>query len=110
MKWKFSYYNQSVKDDAGSLPKSIKAKFEAIMDKMLEYGSDLGLPFTRAMGKGLFEIRAKGQEGIARAMYCTISKNTIVILHVFIKKTETTPKKELDLAIKRMKEVKNHDI
>jgi phage-related protein len=46
------------------------------------------------MGKGLFEIRAKGQEGIARGMFCTISKNTIVILHVFIKKTEATPKKE----------------
>ena len=110
MKWTINYYNQSVKKDACSLPKSIGAKFEAIMDKMLEYGPDLGLPFTRAMGKGLFEMRAKGQEGIARGMFCTISRNTIVILHVFIKKTEATPKKELDLAIKRMKEVKSHDI
>src|SRR3990167_5645698 len=110
MQWTIHYYNQSVKEDARSLPKSIKAKFEAIMDKMLEYGPDLGLPFTRAMGKGLYEIRAKGQEGIARGMFCTISKNTIVILHVFIKKTEATPKKELDLAIKRMKEVKSHGI
>ncbi len=80
------------------------------MDRMLEYGPDLGLPFTRAMGKGLFEIRAKGHAGIARGFFCTISKNKIVILHVFIKKTESTPKKELDLAIKRMKEVKRHDI
>jgi phage-related protein len=110
MKWIINYYNQSVKEDASSLPKSIKAKFVAIMDKMLEHGPDLGLPFTRAMGKGLFEIRAKGQEGIARGMFCTISKNTIVILNVFIKKTEATPKKELDLAVKRMKEVKNYDI
>jgi phage-related protein len=110
MKWTINYYSQSVKEDARSLPKSIKAKFIAIMDKMMEHGPDLGLPFTRAMGKGLFEIRAKGQEGIARGMFCTIYKNTIVILHVFIKKTEETPKKELDLAVKRMKEVKTHDI
>jgi phage-related protein len=110
MEWKIDYYNQAIKDNARALPKSIKAKFEAILDKMLEYGPDLGLPFTKAMGKSLFEIRAKGQEGIARGFYCTISKNTIVILHIFIKKTTATPKKELDLAIKRLKEVKKHDI
>src|SRR3990167_9132366 len=110
MKWRITYYNQSVKEDTGALHLSIKAKFEAIMDKMLEYGPNLGLPFTKAMGKGLFEIRAKGQAGIARGLFCTISKNTIMILHVFIKKTEATPKKELELAIKRMKEVKHHDI
>lgn len=110
MKWKIKYYNQSVINNYIDLHSSIKAKFEAIMDKMLEYGPNLGLPFTRAMGKGLFEIRAKGQEGIARGFFCTISKNTIVILHVFIKKTQSTPKRELNLAIKRMKEVKSHDI
>lgn len=110
MKWKINYYNQSVKNTAHALEKTIKAKFEAIMDKMLEYGSDLGLPHTRAMGEGLFEIRAKGQSGIARGLFCTISQKTIVILHIFIKKTEATPKKELELAKKRMKEVKNHDI
>lgn len=110
MKWTIHYYNQSVKEDSRDLPISIKAKFEAIMDKMIECGPDIGLPFTKAMGKGLFEIRAKAQEGIVRGMFCTISKNTIIILHVFVKKTQTTPKKELDLAIKRMKEVKNHDV
>lgn len=110
MKWTITYYNQSVKQEVRSLPKSIKAKFEAILDKILEHGPDLGLPFTRAMGKGLFEIRSKGQEGIGRGMFCTISNNTVVILNVFIKKTEATPKKELDLVIKRMKEVKHHDI
>ena len=110
MKWAIHYYNQSVKEDSRDLPKSIKAKFEAIMDKMVECGPDIGLPFTKAMGKGLFELRAKAQEGIARAMFCTLSGNTIVILHVFIKKTQATPKKELNLAIKRMREVKNHDV
>ena len=110
MKWHINYYNQSVKEDSRALPILIKAKFEAIMDKMIEQGPDLGLPFTKAMGKGLFEIRAKAQEGIARGIFCTISGNTIVILHVFLKKTQATPKKELDLAIKRMKEVKSHDI
>ncbi len=110
MIWKINYYNQSLREDAGKLPKSIKAKFEAILDKMLEYGADLGMPFTKAMGQGLFEIRAKGQEGIARGFFCLVSNNRIVILHIFIKKTQVTPKKELELAKKRMKEVKQYDI
>jgi len=110
MTWKIRYYNQSVKEDAEVLHKTIKAKFEAILDKIEEYGPNLGLPFTRAMGQGLFEIRAKGQAGIARGLFCTITKKTVVILHVFIKKTEATPKKEMDLAIKRMKEVINNGI
>jgi phage-related protein len=110
MKWKIDFYNATVKNEVNKLHPTIKAKFEAIRDKMLEHGPDIGMPFTKAMGKGLFEMRAKGQAGIARGLFCTISGNTIVILHVFVKKTEATPKKELDLAIKRMKEVKNHDI
>jgi phage-related protein len=110
MKWKISYYNQSVVDDVRHLEKSVKAKYMAITDKMLEHGPNLGMPFTKSMGKGLFEIRAKGQAGIARGFFCTITKNTIMILHVFIKKTEATPIKELELAKKRLKEVKDNDI
>jgi phage-related protein len=110
MNWIIAYYNKSVENDVHILEKTIKSKYMAITNMMLEFGPDLGMPHTKAMGKGLFEIRAKGQAGIARGFFCTISKNTIVILHVFIKKTESTRKKELDLAIKRMKEVKNNDI
>ena len=58
------------------------------------------------MGGGLFEIRAKGKEGIGRSFYCTLKEKEIVILHSFIKKSQKTPKRELDLAKKRMKEVK----
>ncbi|ABS76640.1 type II toxin-antitoxin system RelE/ParE family toxin [Coxiella burnetii] len=50
-----------------------------------------------------------GQEGIARFFYCTQVKKEIVILHAFIKKTQETPIKELEIAKKRMKEVKNND-
>ena len=92
MKWKITFYNQSVKDDSGELPPSIQAKFEAIMDKIVEYGPNLGMPFTRPFGGGLFEIRAKGTAGIARGFFCTITNNTVVILHVFIKKTEAIHK------------------
>ncbi len=68
-------------------------------------GPNLGKPYIGRPDSGLYEIRAKGKEGIARSVYCTLKKREIVILHTFIKKSEKTPKKELDLAKKRMKEV-----
>jgi len=56
----------------------------------------------------LFEIRIKGQEGIARVFYCTQINNEIVMLHSFIKKTQNTPRRELETAMKRLKEVLKH--
>lgn len=76
-------------------------------DRMEVYGPDLGMPHTRAMGDGLFELRLKAAEGIARVFYCTIVGRKILILHQFIKKTDKTPPRELETARRRMKEFKN---
>ena len=57
------------------------------------------------MGEGLFEIRSKGKEGIGCSIYCMVKGKEIIILHSFIKKSQKTPKKELNLAKKRMKEI-----
>jgi len=67
----------------------------------------LGLPHTDAFGGGLFELRLKGAEGIARVFFCTMLGQKIVMLHSFIKKTQKTPEKELKIAKQRMKEIKN---
>lgn len=71
------------------------------------HGSNLGLPYTRPFGDGLFEIRAKGREGIGRAFFCTLAGRRVVILHGFIKKSEQAPVKELKTARQRLKEVQN---
>ena len=70
-------------------------------------GPNLGLPYTRSFGDGLFEIRAQGKEGIGRAFFCTLLGRRIVILHGFIKKSRQTPQKELKIARKRLKQVLN---
>ncbi len=67
------------------------------------------MPHMRAMGEGLFELRLKAAEGIARILYCTLIGKRIMILHQFTKKTRKTPLKELVLARRRMKEVKDAD-
>lgn len=58
------------------------------------------------MGRGLFEIRARGKEGIGRSLFCTKKGQEIVILHSFVKKTRRTPKQDLDLARRRQREMK----
>lgn len=76
-------------------------------DRMIEYGPDLGMPHTRAMGSGLFKSRLKSQEGIARVLYCPLVKRRIVMLHQFVKEdqqTNKTPPRELAIARNRMKE------
>lgn len=73
---------------------------------MLEFGANLGMPHTRAMSDGLFELRVKSKEGIARVLYCTVVGQKIVMLHGFIKKSEKTPPKELKIARERLAEVK----
>jgi phage-related protein len=88
-----------------SWPTGIYANFVRIAEQIVSSGPNLGMPYTRAMGQGLFEIRARGQEGIGRAFFCCIQDRKVVILHSFIKKTQATPRKELQIAQKRMKEV-----
>ena len=73
----------------------------------MAHGPDLRLPHSRALGDGLFEMRAKGSSGIGRAFYCFVHGKHITVLHAFIKKTQQTPDSELKLARQRHKGVKN---
>jgi phage-related protein len=106
MAYSISYYSQEVQEDILNFPVTLQARYIALTDRMIEYGPNLGLPHTDAFGGGLFELRLKGAEGIARVFFCTMVGQEIIILHSFIKKTQKTPEKELKLAKKRMKELK----
>jgi len=107
MTWKVSFFSRRLEGEILALPAGFVARFLRYAERMELYGPDLGMPHTRAMGQGLFELRLKAAEGIARILYCTIVDRQIVMLHQFVKKTEKTPAKELDIARRRMKEVKN---
>jgi phage-related protein len=109
MKWSIEYYNSEVEESLMALPDGLLSRYLRLADLMLEFGSNLGMPHTQSMGNGLFELRIKGKEGIARAFFCTKIDKKIIVLHVFIKKTQKTPKKELKLANARMLEVINYD-
>ena len=74
---------------------------------MTAVGANLGPPHTESFGDGLFELRLKGADGIARVFFCTLIGRRIIMLHSFVKKSQKTPLRELDVARRRMKEVKD---
>ena len=103
--WHITFFNEKVKNETLSIPDSILANLLKILDMAEELGANLGRPHSAPLGDGLFEFRAKGKEGIARSIFCTVLDKEIVILHTFIKKSNTILKKDLDLAKKRKKEL-----
>lgn len=107
MNWKISFYNETVMKQIRSFPIGIQTNLTYILELIAELGPNLGKPHTATLGKGLFEIRAKGKEGISRSFFCAIHEKEVVILHSIIKKSRKAPKKDLTLATRRMKEIKN---
>lgn len=107
MSYTISYYCEAVQAEILSLPKTLQARYISLSARMLAHGPNLGEPHTQAFGEGLFELRLKGAEGVARVFYCTLVGRRIVMLHSFVKKTQKTPLRERRIAEARMKEVRN---
>lgn len=105
MSWSIEFYSEGVRLAIEAMPTGIRASYARLTGLLAEFGLDLRMPHTRAMGSGLFELRPRGPEGIARVFYCTRVGRRIIILHVFIKKTEETPKRELEIARRRQREI-----
>jgi len=105
--WKVTFYSARVEAEINALPAGLVARFVRYAERMEMYGPDLGMPHTRPMGDGLFELRLKAAEGIARVFFCTAVGRQIVVLHQFMKKSEKTPKRELNIARNRMREISN---
>ncbi len=105
MNWKVEFFSDKVAELTLAFPKGILADFLRVVELIEEFGPSIGRPHTSPLSKGLFEIRAKGREGIGRSIFCVVRDRKLIILHSFIKKTQKIPQKEMDKALKRMKEV-----
>ena len=107
MDYAITYYSEAVQEQILDLPDTLAARYVVLTRRMVAIGPNLGEPHTKAFGDGLFELRLKGAEGIARIFFCTLIGKRIVMLHSFIKKSDRTPKRELDVAHTRLKEIKH---
>ena len=108
MEWDVVYFNEAVRNTIAAWPVGLRAVYQRLLERIAEHGPNLGMPFTRSMGGGMFEIRVKGPEGIGRAFYCTVTGHRVVVLHAIIKKSQKTPAQALDTARARMRMI-NHD-
>ena len=103
-------YDERLEEWMETVSADIKAKVLRIVEMLVLFGPhNVREPYVKHVEgqRKLFEIRAKGKDGIARVFYCTISGQKIILLHGFIKKTDKTPKREIDIAVRRMQEVIN---
>ena len=85
MIWTITYYSDSVQEEILAMPAGFLGSYLRYTDRLEVYGPDLGMPHTRAMGDGLFELRLKSVEGIARVLYCTM------VAHCTIRKKPIPP-------------------
>ena len=109
MDYTITYYSEGVQADILSLPDTLAARYIVLTRRMVVLGPNLGEPHTKAFGEGLFELRLKGAEGIARVFFCTLIGRRIVVLHSFVKKSQKTPPRERRIAELRMKEIKDEN-
>lgn len=105
MPYSVEYFAPRVRDEIEAWPVGVLADYARLIELLIEFGPDVRMPHSRAMGGGLFELRPRGREGIGRVLYCYASGQRVVVLHAFVKKAKSTPERELALARKRMKEV-----
>jgi phage-related protein len=109
MDWEILYYSDGVQEAILAFPPGLQARYVHLTERMLTFGPDLGMPHTRALGKGLLELRMKGKESIGRVLFCNRPNRRIIMLHAFVKKSPKMPNKELKVARKRMREVQAND-
>jgi phage-related protein len=107
MDYAIEYYSEEVEEQILALPDTLAARYIVLTRRMEALGANLGPPHTDSFGDGLFELRLKGAEGIARVFFCALVGRRIMMLHSFIKKSQKTPTREIEIARKRLKEVKH---
>lgn len=86
-----------------TIPLDMQARFVHISELLEEFGPQrVGLPHIRPLEDKLWEMRMTGRDGIARAVYAAIQGRRLLVLHVFVKKTQTTPRRAIETALKRL--------
>nr|WP_065753989.1 type II toxin-antitoxin system RelE/ParE family toxin [Bradyrhizobium paxllaeri] len=107
MAWRVEILNESVAAEIASLPSDMQARFLRLAERISLAGLEsLSEPHVKHLEGKLWELRLTGRDGIARALYVTAIGRRVVIVRAFAKKTQKTPRSEIELALQRAKEVR----
>ena len=106
MTWTVALLDVRVEREIQALPDDMKARFRRIVELIQSYGIEqMREPHIKHLEGSLWEMRMRGRDGIARATYVTARGRRVVVVRAFVKKTRQTPRRELELALERAKEV-----
>jgi phage-related protein len=104
--WSVETLNSKVDEEIAALPPRLGSRMLRLMESIGRIGLErLGEPHVKHIEGKLWELRAKAPEGIARAFYVTAVGRRVVVLYVFVKKSQKTPGKALAIARERMRQV-----
>jgi phage-related protein len=107
MRWRVEFLDDGVEAELEALAVDIRASFLWISRLIESEGLHrLREPYVKHLDGPIWEMRMKGRDGIARAAYVTATGLRVVVVHVFPKKTQKTPRREIEIALKRAKEVR----
>jgi phage-related protein len=106
MSWSFVFVSAEAKAELDALPADVRANFERIVRLVQSVGLErVREPYIKHIEDRIWEMRLRGRDGIARSLYVTASGRRVVILRTFVNKTQKTPRREIELARRRAKEV-----
>ena len=106
MDWTVETLNATVDQELDARPADMRARFVRISELIAAVGLErVGAPHIKHLTGPIWEMRMKGKDGISRALYVTVRDKRVVVVRVFVKKTQKTPRREIDLALQRAKEV-----
>jgi phage-related protein len=106
MSWTFVFVNAEAQAELDGLPVDLRASFERIVKLVQAFGLErVHEPYIKHIEGRILEMRLRGRDRIARALYLTARGRRVVILRVFVKKTQKTPRREIELARRRAQEV-----
>jgi phage-related protein len=104
--WRVEILDHRVVKELDALAQEVRQRFLRIAQLIEEHGmAAMHEPYVKHLEAKLWEMRMKGKDGIARAIYVTAKGERVVVVHAFIKKTQKTPQSALETARKRAKEV-----
>ena len=106
MSWRVEILNETVAAEIAALPADMQAWFIRLAERIAAAGSEsLAQPHVKHLEGKLWELRLTGRDGIARALYITAIGRRVVVVRAFVKKTQKTPRTEVELALRRAKEI-----
>jgi phage-related protein len=107
MSWTVGFVNAAAEAELDALPLDMRTRFTRFGNLLQEHGiAAMREPYAKHLSGKLWELRLTGRDGIARSIYVTASGQRMIVLRTFIKKTQKTPPRELDIALARMKEIR----